>query len=101
MEILKEVIINISPRQLWNPDETIYGWHSSRIRVLRERGTATHRATSGRGEGNITIFMAADADGEKLPPLIAAYSKPDVSAYTGIYQMRCTAYKFAPDNGLI
>ena len=24
-----------------------------------------------------------------------------VSAYTGIYQMRCTAYKDAPDDGLI
>jgi hypothetical protein len=26
--------------------------------------------------------------------------QPDVSAYTGIYQMRCTAYKVAPDDGL-
>ena len=24
-----------------------------------------------------------------------------VSAYTGMYQMRCTAYKVAPDDGLI
>ena len=24
-----------------------------------------------------------------------------VSAYTGIYQVRCTAYKVAPDDGLI
>ena len=27
--------------------------------------------------------------------------QPDVSVYTGIYQMRCTAYKFTPDDGLI
>ena len=27
--------------------------------------------------------------------------QPDVSAYTGIHQMRCTAYKVAPDDGLI
>ena len=27
--------------------------------------------------------------------------QPDVSAYTGIYQMRYTAYKVAPDDGLI
>ena len=27
--------------------------------------------------------------------------QPDVSAYTDIYQMRCTAYKVAPDDGLI
>ena len=26
--------------------------------------------------------------------------QPDVPAYTGIYQMRCTAYKVAPDDGL-
>ena len=30
-----------------------------------------------------------------------ATQQPDVSAYTGIYQMRCTAYKFSPDDGLI
>ena len=27
--------------------------------------------------------------------------QPDVSTYTGIYQMRCTAYKVAPDDGQI
>ena len=26
--------------------------------------------------------------------------QPHVSAYTGIYQIRCTAYKVAPDDGL-
>ena len=30
-----------------------------------------------------------------------ATQKPDVSAYTGVYQMRCTAYKVAPEGGLI
>jgi hypothetical protein len=30
-----------------------------------------------------------------------ATQQRDVSAYPGIYQMRCTAYKFAPDYGLI
>ena len=30
-----------------------------------------------------------------------ATQQPDVPAYTGIYQMRCTAYKVAPDDGLI
>ena len=29
-----------------------------------------------------------------------AAQEPDVSAYTGIYQMRCMAYKVAPDDGL-
>jgi hypothetical protein len=45
-------------------DETIYGLEPGRIRVLGERGTAAHQATSGQGKGNITIFMAADVDGE-------------------------------------
>ena len=27
-----------------------------------------------------------------------ATQQPDVSAYTGLYQMRCTAYKVAPDD---
>ena len=30
-----------------------------------------------------------------------ATQQPDISAYTGIYQMRCTAYKVTPDDGLI
>jgi hypothetical protein len=30
-----------------------------------------------------------------------ATQQPDVSAYTGIYQMSCTAYKSCPDDGLI
>ena len=30
-----------------------------------------------------------------------ATQQPHVSAYTGIYQMRCTAYNAAPDDGLI
>ena len=29
-----------------------------------------------------------------------ATQQPDVSTYTGIYQMRCTAYKVAPEDGL-
>ena len=32
---------------------------------------------------------------------VAKATQPtDVSEYTGIYQMRCTAYKVAPDDGL-
>ena len=33
--------------------------------------------------------------------LAVATQQPDLSAYTGMYQMRCTAYKVAPDDGLI
>ena len=29
-----------------------------------------------------------------------ATQQPEVPAYTAIYQMRCTAYKVAPDDGL-
>ena len=29
-----------------------------------------------------------------------ATQQPNVSEYTGVYQMRCTAYKVAPDDGL-
>ena len=33
--------------------------------------------------------------------LVFAGTTRMVPAYTGMYQMRCTAYKVAPDNGLI
>ena len=33
--------------------------------------------------------------------LAIATQQPDVLAYTGIYQMRCTAYKVAPEDGVI
>jgi len=64
LKTFREVAINISPSQLWNPDKTIYGLDPSRIRVLGERRTAVHRATSGQGRGNINTFIAADGDGE-------------------------------------
>ena len=36
-------------------------------------------------------------------PIFLSYTsqQPDVPAYTGIYQTRCTVYKVAPDDGLI
>ena len=33
--------------------------------------------------------------------VIIVTQQPDVSAHTGLYQMRRTAYKVAPDDGLI
>jgi hypothetical protein len=36
LKIFKEVTINISPRQIWNPEEIMYGLDPSRIRVLGE-----------------------------------------------------------------
>ena len=32
--------------------------------------------------------------------VVIAKQQTDVLAYTGIYQMRCTAYKVVPDDGL-
>jgi len=40
-EILREVTNNISPRQIWNLDETSFCLDPSRIRVAGERGTAS------------------------------------------------------------
>jgi len=47
----------------------------SRIRVVGKRGTASHRATSGPGKENITVLMAVNAVGKKLPPLIVFKGK--------------------------
>ena len=33
--------------------------------------------------------------------VVVATQQPDVSAYTGIYQIRCAAYKVAAEDGLI
>ena len=66
---------NISPRQIWNLDETSFCLNPSRIRVVGKTGTASHRATSGPGKENITFLMAANAAGEKLPPLFVLNSK--------------------------
>ena len=66
---------SISPRQIWNLDETSFCLDPSRIRVVGETGTASHQATSGPGVENITVLMAANAAGEKLPPLIVFKGK--------------------------
>ena len=47
----------------------------------------------------MSYLVYADTSGCCVP---IATQQPDVSAYTGIYQMRCTAYKkIAPEDGLI
>ena len=42
-------------------------------------------------------LIYADTSGCRVA---VATKQPGVSAYTGIYQMRCTAYKVARDDGL-
>ena len=47
------------------------------------------------------IYYSREMRRVLLAAMAIATQQPDVSAYTGIYQMRCTAYKVAPDDGLI
>lgn len=64
---LKEVTLNVAL--------TDFCLDTSSVKVLVPIGTPTHRATSAPGKENITVLSAANAAGEKLPPLIVFKGK--------------------------
>ena len=49
-ELLKEVMHDVPPKQVYNVDETSFCLDPSRIRVVGEKGTVAHRATSDPGK---------------------------------------------------
>lgn len=69
-KLLKKELANIPPAQIYNVDETSFCLDPSRVKVVGQKGTAAHRATSGPGRENISVLMGANAAGEKLPPQI-------------------------------
>lgn len=73
--LLEQVTNNVPPNNIWNIDETSFCLDPSRIKVVGEKGTAAHRATSGPGKENITVLMGGNAAGEKLPPLVVFKGK--------------------------
>lgn len=73
--LLKKVVNDIPPASIYNIDETSFCLDPSRIKVVGQRGTAAHRATSGSGKENITVLVGANAAGEKLPPHIVFKGK--------------------------
>lgn len=73
--LLKEVTTDISATEIWNLDETSFCMDPTRVKVLGPIGMPCHRVTSGPGKENITVLFAANAAGEKLPPLIVFKGK--------------------------
>lgn len=90
-ELLKQVTTNMSPMQIWNLDETSFCLDPTRVKVLGATGMPCHRVTSGPAKENITVLLAANAAGEKLPPLIVfrgknvwdSWMSPDPTAFEG------------------
>ncbi|XP_063226844.1 uncharacterized protein LOC134533298 [Bacillus rossius redtenbacheri] len=74
-DMLQTLTGNVPPTQIWNLDETSYCLDPSRMKVVGETNTPSHRVTSGSGKDIITVLMSANAMGEKLPPLIVFKGK--------------------------
>lgn len=63
--LLKDVIKDIPPSRIYNIDETSFCLDPSRIKVVGQKGTAAHRATSGSGRENISVLLGGNAYWEK------------------------------------
>ncbi|KAF6199365.1 hypothetical protein GE061_007391 [Apolygus lucorum] len=67
---LKTITDGLPPSQIYNVDETSFCSDPQRAKVVGEKNTPSHRATSGPGRENTTVLIGGSAAGEKLPPLV-------------------------------
>lgn len=62
-------------RQIYNIDETSISLDPSKTKVVGEVNKSSSRIVSGPGRENTTVLFGANADCEKLPPLIVFKGK--------------------------
>lgn len=63
------------PSRIYNLDETSFCLDPSKTKVVGEKNKPSARVVSGPGRENTTVLFAANASGEKLPPLIVFQGK--------------------------
>ncbi|KAL0833065.1 hypothetical protein ABMA28_001177 [Loxostege sticticalis] len=73
-DLLKKTIedlgLNDKPSAIWNLDETSFSKDPSKTKIVGRKGHASTRLIASPGKDNTTVLLAANAVGEKLPPLI-------------------------------
>lgn len=67
---INELGLNYSPEKIWNLDESSFSKDPEKTKIVGARGFASTRTIASAGKDNVTVLFAANAFGEKLPPLI-------------------------------
>ncbi|CAK1592462.1 unnamed protein product [Parnassius mnemosyne] len=75
IEILKEVVRDIPPENLWNFDETNLSDDPGQKKVIAKRGAKYPELISNTSKSSTSIMFCGSAKGELLPPYIVYKSK--------------------------
>lgn len=73
--VVDELDLKDKPKQIYNLDETSICNDPSKGKIIGQKGYKATRTTSGPGRNNTTILLAANACGDKIPPLIVFQGK--------------------------
>ncbi|CAB3255555.1 unnamed protein product [Arctia plantaginis] len=73
--VLKDLDLTDKPQRIYNLDETSFSNDPSKTRVIGQKGFRCTRTTSSPGRENTTVLLAANAVGDKVPPLIVFQGK--------------------------
>lgn len=85
-------------RNIWNADETM--WKPKQPRVLAKKGTGTVNALVDDPWQHVSLLMAVNAEGGKMPPLIIMTGKTVMEKWTTCQEIPGTIYT-ATDSGWI
>lgn len=69
-DTLNKLGLRNKPSAIWNLDETSFSKDPSKTKIVSRKGHAATRTVSSTGKDNTTVLLAANASGDKLPPLI-------------------------------
>lgn len=99
-EVIDKVITenNLSPKQIWNCDESGFPTDPSKYKVVAPIGKAGWKTTCGAGRENITVLATCSASGRALDPLILFSGKNFQSTWKGSAALPQTMYGVS-DNG--
>lgn len=73
--VTKDLELTSKPGKIYNLDETSFSNDPSKSKVIGKVGFRSTRTTSSPGRDNTTVLLAANALGEKIPPLIIFQGK--------------------------
>lgn len=73
-DLLEKTLKNLNlmerPSAIWNLDETSFSKDPAKTKIVGLKGHAATRVISSTGKENTTVLLGANAQGDKLPPLI-------------------------------
>lgn len=78
-ELLKNTLLQLNlidkPSAIWNLDETSFSKDPEKTKIVGAKGHVAIRVIASPGKDNTTVLLAANALGEKAPPMIVYKGK--------------------------